>query len=101
VVVVFVDVSFSENESESVSVRVDGGGDGGTWQASARVRHVVGKVLKLAGLPESSKRCLKLLVRSGVSVEGCRDRVGSSGIKNLVGVKKKVEGCLIGRPTLK
>ena len=92
-VVVFVDASSSEDES--VLVKADGEGDGGTWRVSARVRHIVGKVSKSAGLPESCKRRLELLVRSGVRVEGCRDRVGSSGIKNLVCVKKKVEGCLV------
>jgi hypothetical protein len=89
----FIDASSSEDESESV--KADGEGDGGTWRVSARVRRVVGKVSKSAGLPESCKRRLELLVRSGVRVEGCRDRVGSSGIKNLVCVKKKVEGCLV------
>jgi hypothetical protein len=46
-------------------------------------------------LPESCKCHLELLVRSSVRVEDCQDRVGLSGIKNLVCVKKKVEGCLV------
>jgi hypothetical protein len=93
VVVVLGDASSSEDESESVEA--DGEGDGGTWRVSARVRRVVGRVSKSVGLPESCKRRLVLLVRSGVRVEGCRDRLGSLGIKNLVCVKKKVEGCLV------
>ena len=60
------------------------------------VVHMISRVMSLVECPESCKHLLKLLVRRGVRVEGCRDRVGSSDVKNLVGVRKKVEGCLVG-----
>jgi hypothetical protein len=83
------------SEDELELVEADGEGDGRTWRVSTRVQRVVGRVSKSVGLPESCKHRLVLLVRSGVRVEGCRDRLGSLGIKNLVCVKKKVEGCLV------
>lgn len=63
---------------ESVSVK-GGGDDGGDRRVCRRFRRVVGSVSNSRGWPESCKLLLVLLVRSGVRVEGCRDRVGSVG----------------------
>jgi hypothetical protein len=63
---------------ESVSVK-GGGDDGSDWQVCWHFLCVVGSVSNSAGRPESCKLLLMLLVRSGVRVEGCRDRVGSVG----------------------
>ena len=65
--------SSSVDESEVRSGNVDG--DDGAWRVSARVRRGVDRVSSVVGLPESSKRRLELRVRSGVRVEGCRDRM--------------------------
>jgi hypothetical protein len=68
---------------------MDAKGDGGAGQGSARLCRVIGRVTSSVGFPESCKRRLKLLVRSGVRVEGCRDRVGSSGIEEPCRCQKK------------
>jgi hypothetical protein len=61
----------SSSVDESVSENADSEGDGGAGQGSARLRHVIGRVTSSVGFPESCKRLLELLVRSGVRVEGC------------------------------
>jgi len=65
--------------SADESVSVVGGDCGGDRRVCRRFRRVVGSVSNLAGWPESCKFLLELLVRSGMRVEGCRDRVGSVG----------------------
>ena len=85
--VVMMDTSSSVDES--VSENADGEGDGGAGQGSARLRRVIGRVTSSVGFPESCKRRLELLVRSGVRVEGCRDRVGSSDIEEPCRCQKK------------
>jgi hypothetical protein len=72
-----------------VSENADSDGDGGAGQGSARLRRVIGRVTSSVGFPESCKRRLELLVRSGVRVEGCRDRVGSSDVEELCRCQKK------------
>jgi hypothetical protein len=70
-------VGILSSVDESVSV-VDGDGGGDGWK-SQRFRRVVGSVSNSAGWPESCNLLLVLLVRSGMEVEGWRDRVGSAG----------------------
>ena len=65
--------------SADESVSVVGGDGGGDRQMCWHLCRVVGSVSNSAGWPESCKLLLVLLVRSGMRVEGCRDRVGSSG----------------------
>jgi hypothetical protein len=64
---------------ESVSVFGDGdcGGKSVLFGFGFRGR-VFGSVPSWVVIPESCNRLLVLRVRSGVRVEGCRDRVGSS-----------------------
>ena len=75
---------------ESVSVNGDGNGSGGTGLFGLGFcGHVFGRVASLTVSPESCKRLLVLWVRSGVRVEGCQDRVGSSRVMKLSVSKKK------------
>jgi hypothetical protein len=67
----------------------DGRMHGYTGQGNTWLRRVIGRVTSSVGLPESCKRLLELLVRSGVRVEGCQDRVGSSDIEELCQCQKK------------
>ena len=86
---------------ESVSVNSDGNGSGGTGLFGLGFhRCVFGRVMSLMVSPESCKCLLVLWVKSGVRVEGCRDRVGSSRVMKLSVSKKKVEGSLVRQPTL-
>ena len=55
-----------------------------------------GSVTSSVVVPESCKRLLMLWVRSGVRVDGCRDRVGLLSVKNLSMSKKKWKGALLG-----
>ena len=48
----------------------------------------VSSVVNSVVIPESCKHLLMLWVRSGVRVDGCQDRVGSSSRKNLSLSKK-------------
>src|ERR1700679_331856 len=65
-------VGVLSSADESVSVI---GGDGGSDRRICRYfRRVFGSVSNSAGWPESCKFLLVLLVRSGMRVEGCRDR---------------------------
>jgi hypothetical protein len=65
--------------SADESVSVVGGDSGGDRRVCQCFRRVVGSVSNSAGWPESCNFLLVLLVRSGMRVEGCRDRVGSVG----------------------
>ena len=53
------------------------------------VVHMISRVMSLVECPESCKHLLKLLVRRGVRVEGCRDRVGSSDVEEPCRCQKK------------
>jgi hypothetical protein len=82
---------------ESVSVNSDGdcGGETGRFGFGFR-RRVFGKVSNSVMVPESRSRLLVLRVRSGVRVEGCRDRVGSLSVKKLSVSKKKWKEARLG-----
>jgi hypothetical protein len=86
---------------ESVSVGEGGGSDGEAGRVGRRRRRVEISVSSSEEFPESCKRLLVLRVRSGVEVEGCRDRVDRREQKNVVFVKKKVEGRRVRQPTLR
>ena len=58
------------------SVSVVGGDCSSDQWVCQCFHHVVGSVLNSADWPESCKLLLMLLVRSGMKVEGCQDRVG-------------------------
>jgi len=85
--------SSSVDESEEVygseEVQGDVDGDGGAGRVSGRLRRGVDRVSSVVGLPESSKRRLELRVRSGVRVEGCRDRMVRQVRRTLSVSKKK------------
>jgi hypothetical protein len=89
-----VDESEVVDESEAGSGDVDG--DDGAWRVSARVRRGVDSVSRVVGLPESSKRRLELRVRSGVRVEGCRDRMVRQVRRTLSVSKKKWKAARLG-----
>jgi hypothetical protein len=85
--------SSSVDESEEVygseEVQGDVDGDGGAGRVSGRLRRGVDRVSSVVVLPESSKRRLELRVRSGVRVEGCRDRMVRQVRRTLSVSKKK------------
>ena len=82
---------------ESVSVNGDSDFSGETGRLGLGFwGHVFGSVTSSVVVPESCKRLLVLQVRSGVRVDGCRDRVGSSSVKNLSMSKKKWKGAWLG-----
>ena len=66
---------------ESVLVGGDDDSRGDTGRVGWWFRREVCSVWNSVIFPESCKRLLVLLVRSGVRVEGCRDRVDSSGME--------------------
>ena len=82
---------------KSVSVNWDG-------DCSRETRHlglgfcgcVLSDVSSSVVIPESSNHLLVLRVRSGVRVEGCRDRVGSLSVKRLSVSKKKWKDAWLG-----
>jgi hypothetical protein len=79
--------SSSVDESEEVQGDVDS--DGGAGRVSGRLRRGVDRVSSVVGLTESRKRHLELRVRSGVRVEGCRDRLVRQVRRTLSVSKKK------------
>ena len=86
---------------ESVSVNIDSDCGGETrWFGFRFHGRVFGDVSNSVMVPESCNCLLVLQVRSGMRVEGCRDRVGSLSVK-ILSVSKKVEGGPIRQPTLR
>ena len=82
---------------KSVSVNGDGDCGGETGRLGLGFQGCMfGSVTSLVVVPESCKRLLVLRVRSGVRVDGCQDRVGSSSVKNLSLSKKKWKGAWLG-----
>ena len=74
---------------ESVLVNWDGDCSGETgWFGLGFQRCVFSSVVSSVVIPEFCKHLLMLWVRSGVRVDGCQDRVGSSSRKNLSLSKK-------------
>ena len=82
---------------ESVSVNLDGdcGRETG-WFGFGFRGCVFGKVSNSVMVPESCNCLLVLRVRSGMRVEGCRDRVGSLSVKKLLVSKKKWKEARLG-----
>ena len=75
---------------ESVSVNSDGDCSGETgWFGFGFRGCMFGKVSNSVIVPESCNCLLVPRVRSGMRVEGCRDRVGSLSVKKLSVSKKK------------
>ena len=82
---------------ESVSVNWDSNcGRETRWFGLGFCRCVLSDVLSLVVIPESSNHLLVLRVRSGVRVEGCRDRVGLLSVKRLLVSKKKWKDAWLG-----
>ena len=94
-------VDESEEVCESERVQGDVDGDGGAGRVSGRLRRGVDRVSSTVVLPESNKRRLELRVRSGVRVEGCRDRVVRQVRRTLSMSKKKWKAARLGQSTLK
>ena len=66
-------ILLSVDESVSVNSDSDCGGKTG-WFGFRFRRHMFSKVLNLVMVPESCNCLLVLQVRSGMRIEGCRDR---------------------------
>ena len=92
-------ILLSVDKSVSMNEDSDKGGDS-RWVGSG-FRRVVSSVLSLVVIPDSCKHLLVLWVRSGVRVEGCRDKVGLLGIEECCQCQKKVEGSRVRQPTLR
>ena len=82
---------------ESVLVNSDGDCSGETrWVGFGFHVCVFGKVSNSVMVPESCNCLLVLQVRSGMRVEGCRDRVGSLSVKELSVSKRKWKEARLG-----
>jgi hypothetical protein len=87
------------SEDKSVLVRGDGNGEGGTEQVGWWSRRVIGEA-NSSVVSVCSSRLLALRVRSGVGVDGCRDRIGSVEEHCLVSKKKWKAACLAAYTSL-